>query len=128
MLRVKWTIPLSTVLPHHLKHRVSVFLVAATSWVVGISAADQQGVVRLVGKNSDIVIAVVLRFAFDQAEFCVTMARIPCDPLLLIISMTVYADIVDHVPGPNQEGAPVLPQQLKVIRMCLVAKEGFHII
>ena len=54
--------------------------------------------------------------------------KIPFDTLLLIIYMTFQADIVDHVPGPNQEGAPILPQQLKVIRKFLVAKEGLQII
>ena len=74
MSGVKWTIPLPTVFSHHLKNRFLIFLVAATSRIVRIGATDQQGVVRLLGKNSDIIIAVVLGLAFDQAKFGVTMS------------------------------------------------------
>ena len=73
MSRVKWTIPLPAILSHYF-NIISVFLVAATPRIVRISATDQQGVIRLLGKNSDVIIAVVLGLAFDQAKFGVTMS------------------------------------------------------
>jgi hypothetical protein len=72
--RVKRTIPLPAVLSHYFENIFSVFLVAATPRIVRISATDQQGVIRLLGKNSDVIIAVVLGLAFDQAKFGVTMS------------------------------------------------------
>ena len=74
MSRVKRAIPLPAVLSHYFENIFSVCLVAATPRIVRISATDQQGVIRLLGKNSDVIIAVVLGLAFDQAKFGVTMS------------------------------------------------------
>ena len=89
MTRVIRTIAFSTVLPHHLKDVFLILLVAATPRIVRVGSTHQKGVVRLLGKNSDVVVTIVLRLAFDQTEFRVAMPRVPSDPLLRIFFQTI---------------------------------------
>ena len=68
------TITLAGVFLHNFKNTFYIFRVATTTWIVGIGSTNQQGVIILLGKNSDIIIAVVLGLAFNQAKFCVAVS------------------------------------------------------
>ena len=46
----------------------------------------------------------------------------------MVFCQPIKTDIIDQIAGPNKKRAPVLAQQLKVIRMGLVAKERLNII
>ena len=82
--------------------------ITATSRIVGISSADQETVVVLFGQNTNIIVTILLRLSLHQTELRVSLPGVPLDPLLDVLREVLQTDVVDNIPGSDEEGIPVL--------------------
>ena len=62
------------------------------------------------------------------AKHLVSQVRLSSAYLALVLAKIVQTDVVDNISCADQQRVPVLPEQLEVVRVGLVAKEGAHLI
>ena len=122
------TITSSRLFACHLVTTIFIPEITATSRIVGISSTDQETVVVLFGQNTNVIVTILLRLSLHQAELSVSLPGVPLNPLLDVLLQVLQADVVDDIPGSDQEGTPVLSEQLEVVRVSLVTQECLHIV
>ena len=102
--------------------------ITATSRIEGIGSTDQETVVVLFGQNTNVIVTILLRLSLHQTELRVSLPGIPLNPLLKVLRQVREGEVVDHVPGSNQEGRAVLSEQFEVVRVGDISNEGENII
>ena len=102
--------------------------VVSTPRVVGICSANEQLIIINFGQHSDIVVTLVVGLPLHQTQLRVPLLGVPGDPGGLVLLEAAEAEVVDHVPRPDQQRVPVLLQQLEVVRVGLIAREGENLI
>ena len=122
------TITSSRLFACHLVTTIFIPEISATSRIEGISSTDQETVVVLFGQNTNVIVTILLRLSLHQTELSVSLPGVPLNPLLDVLRQVLQADVVDDIPGSDQEGTPVLSEQLEVVRVSLVTQECLHII
>ena len=122
------TITSSRLFACHLVTTIFIPEITATSRIEGISSTDQETVVVLFGQNTNVIVTILLRLSLHQTELSVSLPGVPLNPLLQVLSQVGKGEVVDQVPGSDQQGAPVLSQQLEVVRVSLVAEECLDIV
>ena len=122
------TITSSRLFACHLVTTIFIPEITATSRIEGISSTDQETVVVLFGQNTNVIVTILLRLSLHQTELSVSLPGVPLNPLLDVLRQVLQADVVDDIPGSDQEGTPVLSEQLEVVRVSLVTQECLHII
>ena len=122
------TITSSRLFACHLVTTIFIPEISATSRIEGISSTDQETGVVLFGQDTNVIVTILLRLSLHQTELSVSLPGVPLNPLLDVLRQVLQADVVDDIPGSDQEGTPVLSQQLEVVRVSLVTEECLHII
>ena len=80
------------------------------------------------GQNTNVIVTILLRLSLHQTELSVSLPGVPLNPLLDVLRQVLQADVVDDIPGSDQEGTPVLSEQFEVVRVSLVTQECLHIV
>ena len=102
------TITSSRLFACHLVTTIFIPEITATSRIEGISSTDQETVVVLFGQNTNIIVTILLRLSLHQAQLSVSLPGVPLDPLLDVLGQVLEADVVDNIPGSDEEGISVL--------------------
>lgn len=86
---------------------VRLLSVVATQRLIRVGAADEELSVALLGQDPDVVLAVGHRLALVEAHGTILIRGVPNYSLTVVFLQVMNADIIDDVPGPDEEGIPV---------------------
>ena len=104
------TVTFARVLLCHLINTPIVPTVVSTERIVGIGPTHQELLSVNHCQHSDVIITVLARLPLHQAEVPVPVLGLPADPLLQVLREVGEGEIVDNVPGSDQEGRTVLSE------------------
>ena len=122
------TVTFARVLLCHLIKTAIVPSVVSTARIVSIGPTHQELLRVHHRKHSDVIITVLARLSLHQAEFLVSRARLPADPLLQVLGEVSEREVVDNVPGSYQQGGAVLSEKFEVVRVRDISNEGENIL
>lgn len=89
--------------------------VVPTVWLIGVGAADQVSPRTGLEEDPDVVLAVLLRLALQQAQLGVGLRRVPKQIGVPPFGQIVDGQVVDFVPASQQYGRVVLMQDNEVV-------------
>ena len=121
------TITSSAVFSCHFINSGFIHHITPTPWIVRICSAHEQTVIVLFGQHTNVVVAIIFRFSFDETKLRVAISRVPFNSLVQIFRQVVKTYVIYDISSPDQKRVSILIQQFEMVCVSLISKESLNI-
>ena len=115
-------------LPCHFINSGFIPHVVSTPWIVRVCSTNKQLIRVHFGENSDVVVAVVSRLPLDQTQLHIPVPGVPVDSVVQVLLQIAQTEIVDNIPGSDQQRVPILPEKLEVVRVSVISRKCVNLV